>query len=356
MSGAALKLTVYLGERDRAGEGLAADALMDLLARRGVRASVMLRGIEGFGLAHSMHIERLLTLSEDLPIVVLALDEPARVEALLEEVRACSPRGLVTLERAWSGQASDGAGAPWGAGGAGPEAPSAESAQGAGEGVRLSVFTTRGQRSGGAPAHVAAVAALQRAGAWGASVLLGLDGTLEGERRRARVLAGNAGVPMLVSGFMPGALASAGAAALAPFAGASGVLFERVHVRRRDGGAARAPGSRFDGPSWQKLTVHCGEGARAHGQPLHEVLLRSLRRAGAAGATSLRAQWGFHGEHRPHGERLLSAVRHVPVQTTVVEEPARMAALLEVVDALTEQTGLVTLEIVPRIAPAEPLT
>jgi hypothetical protein len=63
-----LKLTTYFGERDRAGDGLLSDALIDLYARRGLETSVLLRGIEGFGIKQRLQTQQLLTLSEDLPV------------------------------------------------------------------------------------------------------------------------------------------------------------------------------------------------------------------------------------------------------------------------------------------------
>ena len=44
-----LKLTVYFGERERAGGAFLADALVDLFARHDFQTSVLLRGAEGFG-------------------------------------------------------------------------------------------------------------------------------------------------------------------------------------------------------------------------------------------------------------------------------------------------------------------
>ncbi|MDQ6607540.1 MAG: DUF190 domain-containing protein, partial [Actinomycetota bacterium] len=77
-----LKLTAYFGERDRTERGLLADELLDLYAVHLIQSSILLRGIEGFGPAHHVHTDRLLTLSEDLPVVSVAVDAPARVQAL----------------------------------------------------------------------------------------------------------------------------------------------------------------------------------------------------------------------------------------------------------------------------------
>ena len=75
---------------------------------------------------------------------------------------------------------------------------------------------------------------------------------------------------------------------------------------------------------------------------------------GVAGATCLRGIWGFHGDHRPHGDRLLQLRRDRPVLTVVVDTPERIAAAFAIVDELTVEGGLVTSEIVPAMAASAP--
>ena len=93
--------------------------------------------------------------------------------------------------------------------------------------------------------------------------------------------------------------------------------------------------------------VYTSEQARHGRHPLHVELIRRLRREGASGATAMRGVWGFHGDHPPHGDRLLSLRRHVPVVTVLVDTPERSARWFELVDELTDASGLVTSEIVP---------
>ena len=62
-----LKLTVYFGERDRAGEAFLADALLDLFARHSFEASVLLRGAEGFGAKQRLQTQRLLSCRRTCP-------------------------------------------------------------------------------------------------------------------------------------------------------------------------------------------------------------------------------------------------------------------------------------------------
>ena len=59
-----------------------------------------MRGAGGFGAKQHLRTDRLLTLSEDLPLVSVAVDTRARIEAALHELEALRFDGLVTLERA----------------------------------------------------------------------------------------------------------------------------------------------------------------------------------------------------------------------------------------------------------------
>jgi PII-like signaling protein len=81
--------------------------------------------------------------------------------------------------------------------------------------------------------------------------------------------------------------------------------------------------------------------------PLHDQLIRRLRSAGAAGATSLRGIWGYHGDHPPHGDTFRQLQRRVPILTVIVDTPERMQGWFEIVDEVTDAAGVVTSEMVP---------
>src|SRR5262249_4753687 len=86
--------------RDRTGHRLLADELLDVFGRHQVACSVLLRGISGFGAKHQLHTDWILTLSEDLPVVAVAVDTRERIEGVLPQVRGLKRRGLLTFERA----------------------------------------------------------------------------------------------------------------------------------------------------------------------------------------------------------------------------------------------------------------
>lgn len=331
-----LKLTCYFGERDRAGGQLLADRLLDLCGSRGVRASVLLRGAEGFGGMHRLRTDRLLTLSEDLPAVAIAVDRRERIEALLDDLAAIERRGLVTLERARMIDGAEDAADP-------PHAP--------GEEAKLTVYLGRGERVGRQPAYAAVTALLHRRGIAGASVLLGVDGTRAGRRVRARFFAGNAEVPAMIIAVGAGERIAPALPELRSMLPEPLVTLERVRVCKRDGvllAAPHAPDER--GPEvWQKLMVHTSQATTREGHAVSTQIVRRLLEAGAAGATTIRGVWGFRGDHAPHGDRFFQIRRRVPEVTVVIDTPERIARSFAVIDELTDAHGLVTSELVPSL-------
>jgi PII-like signaling protein len=100
--------------------------------------------------------------------------------------------------------------------------------------------------------------------------------------------------------------------------------------------------------------VYTSEAVRHQGQPVHRAIVQRLRAAGLSGATTLLGIWGFHGDHAPHGDRLLQLGRHVPAVTIVVDTPGRIARGYSVIDELTRERGLVTCETVSCLDEAGP--
>lgn len=328
----ALKLTAYFGERDRTGGRLLGDVLLDRFAAHGVQAGVLLRAVAGFGAHHRLHTDRLLSLSEDSPVVAEATGRTPRIEALLADVLALRDRGLVTLERARLLNGASPALTP-------------------GTPVKLTVLIGRKARVGGAPAFVTLCRALHEARADGACVLLGVDGVRDGTRHRAAFFGRNADVPLAVTAIGDGGRIGAALARTGALPDAITTV-ERVQVCKRDGKLlARPPAvaARDDHGRelWQKLTVYSPETSRDGRGPLHEALLSALRRRRTSGATVLRGIWGFDGDRPPHGDRLTALRRHVPVMTVVVEAPERIGEVFAELDRLTASGGLITSELVP---------
>ncbi len=316
------KLTTYFGERQRSRGAFVADDLLELYGRHEIVASILLRGTEGFGLKHHLRTDRSLSLSEDLPLVAVAVDTRPRIEAVLGPALALTRTGLVTVE--------------------GARLLDDTAVAGPGEATKLTVYLGRQERVYRVPAFVAVCDLLHRRGVDGATALLGVDGTAHGRRQRATFFSRNAEVPMMIIAVGAGeqigrVLPELGALLRRPL-----LTLERVRVCKRDGQSLALPPAGDGG--WQKLMVYTSEVIRHQGQPVHRAIVRRLRSAGLSGATTLRGIWGFHGDHAPHGDRLLQLGRHVPAVTIVIDTPGRLARGYAIIDELTSERGLVTCE------------
>jgi PII-like signaling protein len=220
------------------------------------------------------------------------------------------------------------------------------------EATKLTVYLGRQERVDRVPAFITVCDLLHRRGIDGATALLGVDGTAHGRRERAAFFSRNAEVPMMVIAVGSGerigrVLPELGALLHRPL-----LTLERVRICKRDGQLYATPhprpGTDEHGMArWQKLMVYTSEAVQHHGQPIHRAIIRRLRSAGISGATTQRGIWGFHGDHPPHGDRLLQLGRHVPVVTIVVDTPERISTAFSVIDELTGERGLVTSEIIP---------
>lgn len=328
MTGAATggRVTVFFGERDRFEGRFLAERVIADLDDSGMRGAILMRGVEGFGGKHRLRTDRLLTLSEDLPIVAIGVGEPGPAAAAGSRIGALPFAGLVTVEEI------------------GLNAPEIdETTRGW---SKLAVYVGRGRRVDGGTAHEWLIDRLSGAGADGAVALLGVDGILGGARRRAGFFARNADVPALVLAVGDTRALAAVADELRSRLSDVLVTWERTHVCKRDGGELRPPGPVHPAgdPGRRRLTLYASEQDRGAGGPLHVEAVRRLREAGAAGATALRGIHGFDGGREPHGDTLWSLRRRVPTLTTVVDEPSRCDRWLEILDELTPERGTIVSE------------
>jgi PII-like signaling protein len=341
----AVILTSYFRERHRAGQP--DGALIDLYERGAIAASVLLRGIEGYGPGQPDGAGRALPLPEHPSLTVIAVDTGPRIDAVLDEVvRLAQPR-LITLERARL--LSDEIEPLW------LSEPPAEA-------TRLTIYCGHADRVYQVPAFEAACELLYRRGVAGATVLSGVDGAARGQRQRAHFLRHGADAPLMIVAVGSGKRIGMMLPELGGLFRHPLMTLASVRLCKRDGQFVSRPetlpGSEAGGApagmaAQLKLTVYTSEAARHDGQPAHRAIISQLRSAGVTGATSQRGTWGFHGEHAPHGEHFPRHGHHVPVVTTVIDRAERIGVAFDVIDALTPGRGLVTAETVLTPQPAE---
>lgn len=340
-----LKVTSYFGERQHHHGRLLSDALLDTFEEYDLATSILLRATGGFGLRHHLRTDQTLTMSEDPSLMAIAADNRTRVEAALPRLLKLQDRGMVTVERARLIR---------------DDRPTPEFPEQLHEATKLTIYVGRHDRTGRQPAHVALCDVLHRRGIAGASVIVGVDGTSHGRRERASFFSANRGVPTMVLAVGDGHRIRQVLPELHTIVDRPMITVERVRICKRDGHLLarphQLPATASNGLGlWQKLTIYTSEHHRSGGEPIHRGIIRQLRATRARGVTSLRGIWGFHGDHAPHGDRLLQLGRRVPMVTVVVDTPAGIAQSFDVVDALTTEHGLVTSEMVPAMQYLTPL-
>jgi PII-like signaling protein len=295
----------------------------------------VLRGIASFGPHHELRSDQSLSTSEDSPIAIAAVDRADKIAPLADRAVATTTRGLVTLERARLLTGSEASTPP--------------------DTVKLTVYVGRQDRASGRPAHQAVCDVLYRHGFAGASVFLGVDGTKDGQRRRAQFFNRNVDVPVMIIAIGTGAQAADAIPEIEAMLRQPLLTLERAQVCKRDGQLLARPtplpATDDHGRAlWQKLMIYTSEATLHDGVPIHRAIVRRLFDSGAAtGATVLRGIWGFHGDHKPHGDKMIQLTRKVPLTTIVVDSPERIAASFDIIDDLTERHGLITSELVPAL-------
>jgi PII-like signaling protein len=98
LTGNALRVTVFVGEHDTWHHRPLYSEIVHRAHAAGLAGASVFRGIEGFGASSLIHTSRLLSLSEDLPVAVVIVDDEERVRAFLPQLDELVTEGLVILD------------------------------------------------------------------------------------------------------------------------------------------------------------------------------------------------------------------------------------------------------------------
>ncbi|ADJ44485.1 hypothetical protein AMES_2662 [Amycolatopsis mediterranei S699] len=99
MDGLHTRLTIYLGEDDHWHHKPLYHEIVRRARDAGLAGASVLRGVEGYGASSLIHTTRILSLSEDLPVVIVIIDEEAKLRAFLPQLDELIGQGLVTLDQ-----------------------------------------------------------------------------------------------------------------------------------------------------------------------------------------------------------------------------------------------------------------
>lgn len=92
-------MRIHIGESDKwQGQSLH-EAIVQMLRKDGFSGVTVLRGVAGYGGSSIYHTDKILRLSQDLPIVLEVVESTERIEAILPRLDEMVEGGLITLEK-----------------------------------------------------------------------------------------------------------------------------------------------------------------------------------------------------------------------------------------------------------------
>jgi len=92
-------MRIHIGESDKWHGKLLYEAIVQLLRTEGFSGVTVLRGVGGYGSTSVYHTEKILRLSQDLPIVLESVEFSERIEQILPKLDEMIGGGLITLEK-----------------------------------------------------------------------------------------------------------------------------------------------------------------------------------------------------------------------------------------------------------------
>jgi len=97
-------LRIFVGESDRINGKPVYETLVLKAREAGLAGATVIKGIMGFGANSKIHTSKLLTLSEDLPLIIEIVDTLEKIEKFIPTINIIFENanigGLVTIEKA----------------------------------------------------------------------------------------------------------------------------------------------------------------------------------------------------------------------------------------------------------------
>jgi PII-like signaling protein len=93
-------MRIFIGESDKYLGRPLYQALLERLREKGLAGATVLRGVAGFGASSTLHTDKVLRLSLDLPIIIEVVETEETIQGVLPTLDEMIGGGLITLERA----------------------------------------------------------------------------------------------------------------------------------------------------------------------------------------------------------------------------------------------------------------
>jgi uncharacterized protein len=92
-------MRIHIGESDKWHGKALHEAIVEVLRKEGLSGATVLRGVGGYGGTSVYHTDKLLRLSQDLPIIVEVVESLENIEKILPRLDEMIGGGLITLEK-----------------------------------------------------------------------------------------------------------------------------------------------------------------------------------------------------------------------------------------------------------------
>jgi PII-like signaling protein len=92
-------MRIHIGESDKWHGKPLYQALLELFRSEGFSGATVLRGVGGYGSTSMYHTDKILRLSQDLPIVIELVEYPERIQSIIPRLDEMISGGLITLEK-----------------------------------------------------------------------------------------------------------------------------------------------------------------------------------------------------------------------------------------------------------------
>jgi uncharacterized protein len=92
-------MRIHIGESDKWHGKPLYEAIVEMLRKEGFSGATVLRGVAGYGGSSVYHTDKILRLSQDLPIILEVVETTERIEQILPRLDGMVEGGLITLEK-----------------------------------------------------------------------------------------------------------------------------------------------------------------------------------------------------------------------------------------------------------------
>lgn len=92
-------MRIHIGESDKWHGRPLYEAIVEMLRKEKFSGVTVLRGVAGYGGSSVYHTDKILRLSQDLPIILEIVEATERIEQILPRLDAMVEGGLITLEK-----------------------------------------------------------------------------------------------------------------------------------------------------------------------------------------------------------------------------------------------------------------